>query len=88
MTTEDDEYRGYFIPKGTAVVNNVWYVITKIGGTLALIPRTHGREILHDPKVYCDPDRFIPERFLTKDGKGLDPHVRDPSVAAFGFGRR
>ena len=24
-TSEDDEYKGYFIPKGTTVMPNVWY---------------------------------------------------------------
>jgi cytochrome P450 len=26
MATEDDEYDGYFIPKGTAVIGAAWYV--------------------------------------------------------------
>ncbi|TFK35043.1 cytochrome P450 [Crucibulum laeve] len=42
--------------------------------------------IMHDPKAYPEPDEFKPERFI-KDGV-LDPTVRDPNVAAFGFGRR
>ncbi|KDQ54011.1 hypothetical protein JAAARDRAFT_113130, partial [Jaapia argillacea MUCL 33604] len=42
--------------------------------------------ILHDPVAYPEPEKFKPERFL-KDGK-LNPEVRDPNVAAFGFGRR
>ncbi|KAF5357112.1 hypothetical protein D9756_006792 [Leucocoprinus leucothites] len=67
-STEDDEYRGYFIPKNTVVIGNAW-------------------AILHDEKVYSNPEEFIPERFLTKDRK-LNPEVQDPSVAAFGFGRR
>ncbi|KIY69044.1 cytochrome P450 [Cylindrobasidium torrendii FP15055 ss-10] len=37
-------------------------------------------------KHYPDPMKFNPDRFM-KDGK-LDPNVRDPSCAAFGFGRR
>ncbi|PPQ69644.1 hypothetical protein CVT24_001217 [Panaeolus cyanescens] len=65
--SEDDEYNGYFIPKGTIVMGNTW-------------------AILHDPDVFEKPDEFIPERYL-KDGK-LDTSVRDPSVAAFGYGRR
>jgi cytochrome P450 len=44
------------------------------------------RTILQDPKFYKDPSVFNPERFL-KDGE-LDPSVRDPAVATFGFGRR
>jgi hypothetical protein len=44
------------------------------------------RGILHDPKEYPDPEVFRPERFLNPDGT-LNPSVRDPLVAAFGFGR-
>ncbi|KIJ94940.1 hypothetical protein K443DRAFT_683373 [Laccaria amethystina LaAM-08-1] len=67
MATEDDEYDGYFIPKGTAVIGAAW-------------------SILHDPEVFEAPEEFRPERYL-KDGQ-IDPGVRDPVVAAFGFGRR
>ncbi|KAF8219321.1 cytochrome P450 [Tricholoma matsutake] len=42
--------------------------------------------MLHDEKVYPEPFEFKPERFM-KDGE-LDPTVRDPAHAAFGFGRR
>uniref|UniRef100_A0A8H8CLQ4 Cytochrome P450 n=1 Tax=Psilocybe cubensis TaxID=181762 RepID=A0A8H8CLQ4_PSICU len=65
--TEDNEYDGFFIPKGTIVMGNAW-------------------TILHDPVAYPSPSEFRPERFL-KDGK-LDPTVRSPDCAAFGFGRR
>ena len=41
---------------------------------------------MRDPEVYSDPETFRPERFI-RDGL-LDPSVRDPSVFAFGFGRR
>ncbi|EKM77719.1 hypothetical protein AGABI1DRAFT_114997 [Agaricus bisporus var. burnettii JB137-S8] len=41
---------------------------------------------MHDPEVYKNPEEYIPDRFL-KDGK-LDDSVRDPSTAAFGYGRR
>ena len=44
------------------------------------------RGILHDSNVFNDPMEFRPERYL-KDGK-LNPDVRDPDSAAFGFGRR
>ncbi|KAJ7708648.1 cytochrome P450 [Mycena rosella] len=42
--------------------------------------------ILHDENIYPDPHAFKPERFLL--GGKLNPAVRDPEVAAFGFGRR
>ena len=41
---------------------------------------------MHDPEVFEDPMVFQPERYL-KDGK-LNPDVRDPDAAVFGFGRR
>lgn len=41
---------------------------------------------MHDPEVYPDPDRFLPDRFM-RGGK-LDPDVCDPSDIVFGFGRR
>jgi len=44
------------------------------------------RFILHDPEVFTDPSAYNPERYL-KDGQ-LNPDVRDPVSAAFGFGRR
>ncbi|CDO69024.1 hypothetical protein BN946_scf184834.g31 [Trametes cinnabarina] len=43
--------------------------------------------ILHDEKMYPDPDRYSPDRYLLPDGT-LNPAVRDPSSVAFGFGRR
>lgn len=51
------------------------------------IPLSLHRAILHDEKAYPDPSRFNPDRFLNPDGT-LNPAVRDPSSAAFGFGRR
>ncbi|KZV89549.1 cytochrome P450 [Exidia glandulosa HHB12029] len=60
---EDSTYNGYFIPKNTIVIANV-YGYTR------------------DPKVYPDPDRFDPERFL-----GPNPQA-DPRDFVFGFGRR
>jgi cytochrome P450 len=45
------------------------------------------RAILHDPEDYPDPEVFNPSRYLTPEGT-LDPSVRDPSTACFGFGRR
>jgi len=44
--------------------------------------------MLHDPEVYPEPFEFIPERFMLKDGSGLDPDAKDPEFACFGFGRR
>jgi len=43
--------------------------------------------ILHNEEDYPEPELFNPSRFLDADGK-LNPNVRDPATAAFGFGRR
>jgi len=42
--------------------------------------------MLHNEDDYPDPFAFKPERFI-KDGQ-LDPNIRDPTMIAFGFGRR
>lgn len=60
---KDDIHNGYFIPKGTIVVANLYHM-------------------LYDPRIYKDPERFNPERFM-----GEDPE-RDPRDVCFGFGRR
>jgi cytochrome P450 len=49
--------------------------------------RPPSRAILHNAEDYPEPDTFKPERYLTADGK-IDPNVRDPRTACFGFGRR
>ncbi|EKM54974.1 uncharacterized protein PHACADRAFT_142793 [Phanerochaete carnosa HHB-10118-sp] len=73
--TRDDVYEGYHIPQGALVLANNW-------------------AILHDPEAYPGPEAFNPRRFLRAcpgAGSGdvkLDPMVRDPALAAFGFGRR
>ncbi|KAI5117877.1 hypothetical protein M0805_002269 [Coniferiporia weirii] len=41
--------------------------------------------MLRDPKVYAEPEKFIPERWLSPDGKTL---ISDSGKIAFGFGRR
>ncbi|EKM49100.1 uncharacterized protein PHACADRAFT_214509 [Phanerochaete carnosa HHB-10118-sp] len=90
VSTEDDVYDGYDIPKGTFVLSNTWYI------NLASVSAWHdayhfARAILHDPAVYNAPDTFNPERFLRTNASGeleLDPAVRDPNEATFGFGRR
>lgn len=51
-------------------------------------PRLADRGMLFDPEVYYQPDAFIPERFLSRDGTTHDPTIRDPHAIVFGFGRR
>ncbi|KAJ7483548.1 cytochrome P450 [Mycena latifolia] len=70
--TVDDEYRGYRIPAGSLVIGNGWFCLKSCSNS--------------PQEIYPDPHTFKPERFL-RDGK-LNPAVRDPDTAAFGFGRR
>ncbi|KAI0348497.1 cytochrome P450 [Trametopsis cervina] len=48
QVTEDDEYRGFFIPKGTTVFPNVWAIL-------------HEEHTYPDPFKF-DPDRFMDEK--------------------------
>lgn len=83
-TVSDDELHGYFIPAGTVLIPNTWYVPQHRIDIAELI--VYHRACLHDPDEYDDPEVFRPERFI-KDGK-LNPNVRDPTSFAFGYGRR
>ena len=83
MATNDDEYDGYYIPKGTNVFGNSWSV-RRIAPTLH--PYFLNRAILHNPETFDNPMEYRPDRYL-KDGK-LNPDVLDPDSVAFGFGRR
>ncbi|KAF9461394.1 cytochrome P450 [Collybia nuda] len=64
--TQDDIHEGYFIPKGSLVIVNLW-------------------KLTHDYRVYPDPERFDPERFIPSAGRVAQP---DPREICFGFGRR
>ncbi|RPD63476.1 cytochrome P450 [Lentinus tigrinus ALCF2SS1-6] len=43
--------------------------------------------MLHDERMFYEPEEFIPERWLNEDGS-LREEMRDAELAAFGFGRR
>ena len=86
LSTIDDEYNGFYIPKGTLVFGNAWSVRPFISNPIFCFEIFLNRSILHDRKAFNNPLEFQPERYL-KDGK-LNPDVRDPECAAFGFGRR
>ncbi|KAG9220245.1 hypothetical protein CCMSSC00406_0006310 [Pleurotus cornucopiae] len=69
----EDEYEGYYIPKGTGTPAFVCQTVTE----------AH-RAMSRDERVYSEPDLFIPERFLNSDGTLND----GDSSFVFGFGRR
>jgi cytochrome P450 len=74
MLTQDDIYEGYFLPKGTVFLANTW-------------------AIHRDEDEYARPDEFIPERFLnnkfgTKNPVGDRPEDHRRETYGFGAGRR
>jgi cytochrome P450 len=83
--TEDDEYNGYRIPKGSTVLPNVWYE-THDNIFFPPVKLTPVRAILHDEHAYPDPLEFHPERFEDQEKNRLAGINEYPS--AFGFGRR
>ena len=56
------------------------------GNKLALT-RNALRAFAHDPRNYADPERFMPERYLTREGK-INREILDPRTFTFGYGRR
>ncbi|KAF7324281.1 O-methylsterigmatocystin oxidoreductase [Mycena sanguinolenta] len=79
-STEDDIYNGYFIPKGTTVISNIWAM-------------TRDKSIYHEPDRF-NPDRFFTEDGKLNDddtilafGCGLIPHTFIITFY-FSFGRR
>lgn len=84
---KDDTYDGYFIPKGTSVISNVWYELDFSGRPDALsvndpLKSDCARGISRNTKYYSDPSTFDPERYLKPVPEP------DPRQFAFGYGRR
>lgn len=70
MLTQDDAYEGYVLPKGTIVIANAW-------------------AIHRDEAEYESPDDFIPERFLDNKFGTRDPvaaNSEDHRRVTYGFG--
>nr|ASG81458.1 vinorine hydroxylase [Rauvolfia serpentina] len=65
---EDCQVGGYFIPKGTQLLVNVW-------------------KLHRDPRVWSEPEKFMPERFLTRQAE-VDVFGHHFELLPFGSGRR
>jgi cytochrome P450 len=71
-TTADDVFDGYFIPRGTLLMANLWAI-------------THDPEVYEEPDEFR-PERFL--RTGAHGQLELNPDVFDPATAVFGYGRR
>lgn len=82
---KDDIYENYFIPKGTEIIANIWYLCIRFYATIATYDGSTVklyRAIMHDEDIYPNPYIFDPSRYL-----GANPQP-DPFQYVFGFGRR
>jgi cytochrome P450 len=83
---EDDIHDGYYIPKGSLIIPNIWSVLPFSVCWVAGFNALNGnRFMLNDPQTYANPSQFNPERFLANNGK--EPET-EPRTVCFGFGRR
>ncbi|KAG8893872.1 hypothetical protein FRC01_013296, partial [Tulasnella sp. 417] len=73
LPIRDDTFQGYFIPKGTTVIANAWYV---------------GRDpqIYPEPEVF-NPERFL-KRSEDGGPLTVNTSILNPLEYVFGFGRR
>ena len=88
--TENNIHNGYFIPKGTSILVNTWFVPFKFSPSPRHWHSTDirpTRAILHDPNTYPNPELFDPSRFVSDSGE-LVTSTPDPYDACFGYGRR
>ncbi|KAG6809378.1 hypothetical protein H0H92_000479 [Tricholoma furcatifolium] len=76
MVTNGDEYNGYFIPAGTAIVGNTWAILHD--------PNTYPNPSVFNPDRFLDPNPTHPEGL----GRGPDFSPLDPLSVTFGYGRR
>ena len=81
---EDDVYKGMLIPKVRFQTHIVVFVSTLslFQGSLIL---TNSTAITHDERVYSEPWKFDPDRYLPKDQGGRGEPMTSPH---FGYGRR
>ena len=87
--TQDDIYHGYHFAKGTTLWANIWCAEqNRFPHDLHVLKRLR-RSMLHDEKVFLEPSKFMPERYLNDNGALRElPRLEDPSIIGFGFGRR
>ncbi|EMD31065.1 hypothetical protein CERSUDRAFT_60535 [Gelatoporia subvermispora B] len=69
---EDDDYKGYHIPKGTTVIGNLWSI--------------HMDPVKYPDPTNFNPERFLGES-MRRTG-GPDAQAQVTARYAFGFGRR
>jgi cytochrome P450 len=72
LVTQDDEYKGYFIPKGTLALPAQWALL-------------HDPEVYPNPEQFM-PERYLDR--LPSGAWSTRADVRDPRDFCFGFGRR
>ncbi|KAL7625940.1 hypothetical protein AAE478_002709 [Parahypoxylon ruwenzoriense] len=87
----DDEFRGYFLTKGTRILPLDWFVIfiaSYINSHLIQI----NRAFLRNPDKYPDPENFRPERWLEPGWptyqEPLSTYPTIKGMTSFGWGQR
>ena len=65
------------------VVDNALFHGYHIPANTWIMPNIHA--ILHNERFWPEPDKFLPERFLTPTGKAMP---RDSNLVAFSLGKR
>ena len=71
------------IPANSVVMANFWFAFRM--GWITICSFWTYRAIFRDPVEYPEPDKFIPERFITSEGKKVP---LEPSKVMFSVGRR